>query len=92
MDRTIAFANVHVTLDNGETFQVMYLHRHYAFVDVDGVSSFIPLSAEHEEELVEDDMNLVYFLKSDDPAIEIMDMMIGDLNHEEELKKLKGGG
>lgn len=88
MDKTIGFANVHITMEDSSVSQIMFLHKHFLFVDMGGGNvSFIPLSQEDEEDLMKHNMNFSKEV-TDLDIMETLDLMLDGRTAENELKKL----
>lgn len=88
MNKTMEFANVHTTLEDGTVLPVMFLHKHFIFVDMGDFNvSFIPLSQKDEKDLIEHNMNLSKEVTNLD-IIDTLDTMLDGRIAEEELNKL----
>lgn len=87
MNKTRGFANVPIILEEGMVFQVMFLHKHFIFVEMGkGNVSVIPLSQKEEEELIKYNMDQLNEV-TDLNIIETLNSMLDGRNAEEELKK-----
>jgi hypothetical protein len=88
MNKTLIFANVHMTLEDGEVYQIPYYHKGFAVVALDEERvSLMPLNDEERDALLLDAQNIMNEV-TDEATLKALGEIVGVLDASTERAKI----